>query len=707
MKKILVVAIFGISIQSYLYSAEGDTTKFNFYKKYDIQQWKGSWWYKKFDYIDPAKTYKKAFLSIKLGCASYGCCVWDYAFHAYIVKPMPGYDTAKYAKKDTVIGNSVTVVLDSLWINRKSDNYEVGRLITPYGTYMRANSNGFSNNNWQHPYVYDVTDYLPLLKDSFGVGIVSGGYDGKKGFSMTVDLILIEGPSNYQPSQIFKPYQKSYGFQNELQIDTITKAFKFKLKSGETNAKFKTIITGHGQDGEFSPITYKVKLNSSEIYSKRLWNENCDKTYIQPQGGTWIFSRCNWCPGEKVETFDIDLSPHLIPTDSNEIDITLVSIENSAASYQANYDIMGHIITYAKRDSADLSIDEVIAPSKDPNHILSNALCQGPIVRLRNNGTKSAKKAYIDYWVDPTKKTTYIWNGILNPDQSILVSLPAFPWDGVNSSAPFFYASLQKTLENMVVWNDTISSSFTIPPVYNLSILKMELRTTNESINTNKLSITNELGIEVFKKDIPTNGAIIIDTVSLPEGCYRLELTDYESRIECGDGLNFWWSNQQLGKSPGSFRILNGGSNAVIKTFNPDFGGKINHQFTVNKKIGEFIATSTYAYQAYKFPDTIKKDTVKKDTIKKPNGVQALEKSKFHIFPNPTIDKSFTINLPSGYQGETNLSIQSLDGRILYYKAYKNEVTKDFIRLPNLIEGTYIISLEYEDRRIEEKLIIK
>jgi len=161
-----------------IYAGDGDTSKINFFTKYDLQQWKGSWLHKKFTYIDPSKSYKKAYLIIDLGCASYGCCVWDYSFHAYIGKSLPGFDTSRFGKKDTVTWNSVMVVLDSLWINRKTDNTEVASLITPYGTYMRAGTNGFTNS-WSHPYIFDITDYLPMLKDSLALVIESGGYDGK------------------------------------------------------------------------------------------------------------------------------------------------------------------------------------------------------------------------------------------------------------------------------------------------------------------------------------------------------------------------------------------------------------------------------------------------------------------------------------------------------------------------------------------------
>jgi hypothetical protein len=179
-------------------------------------------------------------------------------------------------------------------------------------------------------------------------------------------------------------------------------------------------------------------------------------------------------------------------------------------------------------------------------------------------------------------------------------------------------------------------------------------------------------------------------------------LSDYESRIECGDGLNFWWSTQQLGKSAGTIRILNGSTNSVLKLFNPDFGGKLSHQFTVNKKIGAYTAVSTYNYLAYKFPDTIKKDTVKNFIVS-----PFIQNSSWTVFPNPTVDKSFTISFPEDKNADKTLSIQSLDGRVIFVKSYQKAIVKDLIRLPSQIEGTYIVTLECGDRKFEEKLILK
>lgn len=678
-----------------IFAGEGDTTKINFFKKYDLQQWKGSWHHKKFDYLDPSKSHKKAYLILELGCASYGCCVWDYGFHAYIGKPLPGYDTTKFGKKDTVTWNAVTVILDSLWINRKTSNIEVASLITPYGTYMRAGSNGFTNN-WTHPYIFDVTDYLPLMKDSFALVIESGGYDGKKGFNLTADLILIEGDIPNAPKRVINAYGKGFSYKNETQIDTVIKPYKFKLASDEKQAKFRTIVTGHNQDGEFSPIEYYVTMNGQEIFSKRLWRNDCDKTHVQPQGGTWIFSRCNWCPGEKVIDFEIDLTPYLKTTDSNDIKISFRKMETSSTNIQASYAIAGNIITYGNKNPFDISLIDVIAPSKDKTYFLHNPLCQGPIVKIRNEGTKAVKEAYIDYWVDGNNKTTFVWKGNLMPEQAEVVQLPAFPWVNVDYTSPIFFATLQKTTDNMVVWNDSIQSRFDIPTVFPTQKLKFELKTTNDN-KDNILKIYDELNQEVMSKIYKGDNKTYSDTITLPDGCYRMELTDYDDRIECGDGLNFWWSTQQLAKSTGSITIRNAISNAVLKTFNSDFGGKINFQFTLNNvKLGEYTPKSSYDYKKFKFPDTIKTEIA-----------SANNDNYWELSPNPSINGLLKIELKGHQQEISGIKVFNLNGQMVFQKETKNLSMNEELNLGNLPRGIYIIRVNINGREDEKKWIYR
>lgn len=693
--KKICLGILSLFLYTIVYGGEGDTTKINFFTKYDLQQWKGTWNHKKFDYIDPNKTYKKAYLVLELGCASYGCCVWDYNFHALIGKPLEGYDTLKFAKKDTVTWNALTVVLDSLWITRKSSNVEIARLITPYGTYMRAGSNGYTNN-WTHPYIYDVTDYLPLFKDSFGLVIQSGGYDGKKGFNLTSNLILIEGKSAVTPKQIHKAYGRSFTFQNETQIDTLIKPYRFKLESTEKQAKFRVIVTGHGGQGEFSPVEFYVKMNGNQIFSKRLWREDCDETHVQPQGGTWIFSRCNWCPGEKVIDFDIDFSPYLKANDTNEVWISFRNMETTSSTIQANYSVSANIITFEKKPEKDIALIDVIAPSKDKTYFLHNPLCQGPKVKIKNDGTKAVKEAYIDYWVDGNNKTTYVWKGNLLPEQSEVVQLPAFPWNNVNYSSPIFFATLQKTTDNLESWNDTIKSVFDIPTVFPTQKLKFEIKTTNDNKN-NTLKVYDELNQEVMSKVYLGDNKTYSDTITLPDGCYRMELMDYDDRIECGDGLNFWWSTQQLAKSTGTFTIRNAISNAVLKTFNADFGGAINFQFTLNNvKLGEYTPKSNYDYKTFKFPDTVKTQ------------VTAVNKENHWILsPNPSFNGSFKIEVFDEKYEHFGIKVFDINGKMVFQKETKNLTNVEEINLNHLPRGTYIVRVNINGKEDEKKWIYR
>jgi hypothetical protein len=284
-------------------------------------------------------------------------------------------------------------------------------------------------------------------------------------------------------------------------------------------------------------------------------------------------------------------------------------------------------ITFGAKESYDIALVDVIAPSKDKTYFLHNSLCQGPIVKIRNEGTKTVNEAYIDYWVDENNKTTYIWKGNLVPEQSEVVQLPAFPWTNVDLSKPIFYAALQKSTQNLIQWNDNISSSFDIPTVFNISNLKFEIKTTNDN-KDNTLKVYNELGTEVLTKTYKGDNKTYSDTITLADGCYRAELIDYDDRLEVGDGLNFWWSTQQLAKSTGSFTIRNGITNASLKSFNPDFGGKISFQFTVNnKKIGDYMPLSNYDYKTFKFPDTIKNEILQTNT-----------KLEWSLSPNPSVD---------------------------------------------------------------------
>ena len=89
-------------------------------------------------------SYQKIIMKFTLGCGTPNCSGWDYTVNTSLGKKNGALDSAIVAID--------TLIHDSTWSFSDHVNFiEVGRLITPYGTYMAGNSNGF-NNAWTHPY---------------------------------------------------------------------------------------------------------------------------------------------------------------------------------------------------------------------------------------------------------------------------------------------------------------------------------------------------------------------------------------------------------------------------------------------------------------------------------------------------------------------------------------------------------------------------
>jgi hypothetical protein len=588
LKSLSILVICSVLFSNTLFAREGDTTIVNFYTKYDVQQYLGPQWHKSFKEIDPKKKYKKAILKIDLGCASYGCCAWDYTFRGYFGKKKAGIDSA-------------ILTSDSPKTYRyypNSENWEVARLITPYSSYMRLGTNGY-NSNWSHPYTFDVTDFLPLLKDSICFAAHTGGWDnkGKFGFSISVNLILIEGKAEAIPIKVEKIYEDGYVYKSKNEFDSITKSHKFFVNKENPFVKFKSIISGHDAQGEFTPIDYYIKLNGVEIFKKRLWKENCDKTYIQPQSGTWIFSRTNWCPGEKIIEEEIDLSPFLKKNDSNEVDISFGYFPPKTDSpYHANYVIAGYLIYYESIIMNDVALDAIIAPNSDPNFKIDNAICLNPKIRIKNIGQKAAKELYIDYWVDAKNKQTYIWRGEIKNSEIKEIELPQMSWKGTDTKSPIFYCSIQKNQYNSSFWNDLLASKFNLVDQLPSEKIILEFKSSSgEQKNKNKIKLVNASNQVVFEKEYFGDSKTYLDTIQVPKNCYKLTLIDSNSEYECGDGLSFWFSNHKpiskdsfgYGNTPGSFRILNAKDQSELKKFNPDFGGLIMYQFSTHSLFDE------------------------------------------------------------------------------------------------------------------------
>ena len=111
----------------------------------------------------------------------------------------------------------------------------------------------------------------------------------------------------------------------EVKVATSEYASSFKLQF---------VPSGHGQAGEFTPnVSYTAKVNGSVVGGETIWKDDCGFNAIWPQGGTWIFDRANWCPGEAVPIFNHEIF-YISPGDPVLVDINFSDfIPNGDASY--------------------------------------------------------------------------------------------------------------------------------------------------------------------------------------------------------------------------------------------------------------------------------------------------------------------------------------------------------------------------------------
>jgi hypothetical protein len=330
-----------------------------------------------------------------------------------------------------------------------------------------------------------------------------------------------------------------------------------------------------------------------------------------------------------------------------------------------------------------------------------------PKIRIKNVGVVPAKQLYIDYWVTGTSKKTYIWNGLLNNSESIEVELPTLNWTGLNASNPVFYASLQRSEYNLTTWNDTIRKPFILPNMYATEKIILELKETNGAQNvSNTLTVIDDKNNTIFQRTTQGDSKTYSDTISVPQGCYKLTLTDMEQRFGCGDGLDYWVSKVApssggLGTTAGTFRILNAVNGSQIVSFNPDFGGLIMHQFTTMKTMGEYSngATNTQI-TAPKIPDSVWKDTSTRASVLE------TKIGSIRIFPNPA-KTIINIELPQEVIGEINYNIVNAEGKQVHSGARLRKNSIESIDIRSLPAGSYVLIIKNNENQYFERFLVE
>lgn len=647
MKKLIFIILLTASILPETHANNGDTTWVTIYNLRKITQYGN---YDTSAVLPTNKTFRKIRLHYILGryaCPSgtQYCGSWDYTTQVY----------AKPANADTV---------------------EIARIITPYATdWLTANRT--------HDFVVDVTDYSSILNGNLDFRYKYDGYSW--GFTLTLKLEMIEGTPPMNALSVKNIYDGYYSYGNtSAPIENYLIEKEYQYNTPAAKAFIKNTISGHGSDdngcGEFCSKYYDLKINGSAVSQKQLWKSDCGLNDISPQTGTWLYERANWCPGQIVYPINHDISSITSASSNFSVNIDMEPYTSPTQSNTGGYNIVSQLISYsAPNFNTDVSIEDIISPTNDPNYARSNNSCVNPKIKIKNTGTDPITQIVFNYNISGGSVQTYTWTGTLNYLEETVVefgtSLLLYNGNLTNQ----FFVSINQVNGNsgdQNLLNNTYKSTYNTVKVYPNQFIvyfnsNAATSTINPGFNESRWTIKDVNGNIVASRINNTNSTVKKDTVNLPDGCYTFTMDD-----DGCDGIS-WWAYQYYTPNPGTgiIRFTKLGIPVVLKNFNGDFGCQITERFMTSSVVTSIEKTET--------------------------------KANFQLFPNPTksvINVLFDVN---EFQN-LNYSITDITGKELktgQLNTIGSEVYS--VNVEDLPSGMYFFTGKFEKAElITQKFVI-
>ncbi len=577
-------------------------------------------------------------------------------------------------KFDGTIADSFYVAPDDYFVNKNLEYYsvpaevidktEIGRFITPYGINLDLGPQGFT-------WVYDVTDYEPLLHDT--IDFASGNLQEL----IDVKFLFIKGTPPRKVNKIHKVWGSfaSYLYK-DLAADNKLSKVNFDLLPESKSFKMKTRLTGHGHnsnDGSY-PHCCEWKDNTHYLYSSQeiiaswhIWQTNdCGDNPVFPQGGTWPRPREGWCPGDVVKDNDFEVTKYVNNNQINlDYDITKVPTDNLGMG-NGNYYTAMQLFEYGENAfDLDAEVYEVIMPSNFDYYSRTNPICSSPTIIIRNNSIDNLTSLDFEYYVEGGEKSTFQWTGNIASmtSQKIQLSVPSSNfWIGDGSNKFTVKISNPNGKEDLNTVNDSFTSDFNMPDLLEYStkiILKTNARGSNFSYK-----LTDVFGNIIDEKSSLSNNQIYEIPLDLPQGCYTFEVIDNRSY-----GLSYWAYPEQ---GSGYLKIVNGNGND-LKIFDPDFGRGIKYSM--------FIGSYSLVQDA-NLDDMI------------------------YLFPVPT-ENLLNVSL-NDITGNIKVRIFDVLGLEVFNSNYQVEANQ-LLSIPtdSMKLGSYIIQIENGNRKITKKFVKK
>lgn len=569
--------------------------------------------------------------------------------------------TGSLIVQNTVPQDGVINITDLPYVQRAPYYNQLVSFVTPYGIGLDL---GMEGKSW----LMDVTDYQTILKGNKEILMTLGGQWQE---DMDLEFWFIVGTPPHNLVQYDQLWQGTNNMGSasiaQIQNDTKLEPKSVALSAAATSFKMKSSITGHGAQGEFQQnggqIYHKLSINNVEQYNWTI-SQYCGRNPIYPQGGTWIYDRQGWCPGEETLLKEHDLTPNVTPGSTVIIDYSTSAAPVSTGAY--NYHVAHQLVGYgAPNHTLDAAVVDIIAPNNMALYTRVGKICGNPIIKIKNTGSTNITSLTINYWMNgASTPQTYNWTGNLAFLQTEDVELPssASLWMDALATNNKFHVSIVNPNNgtDQYAHNNTYTSNFELPEVLPDTFV-LEIKTNNYAYQ-NSYKIIDVAGNIVYSDALAANNTVYQQTV-LNTGCLKLEILDSGN-----DGLS-WWANTAQGNG---YAVIKSTTGTVLKTFNPDFGGIYSYSFTNNT----FLSTEELGF------------------------VTNLE-----VYPNPVTDKVFVKSNQS--MADTKIALYNAAGQRFPLKTNQensNTITFDVSRFTT---GMYIVEIVNKNIKTTRKLIVK
>jgi Peptide-N-glycosidase F, C terminal/FlgD Ig-like domain len=322
---------------------------------------------------------------------------------------------------------------DTTWVD-----YEIARFITPYDI-------TFNGGPQVCPWVVDVTDYQFLLHDDVSLVLyIDSWIGGDKGWLLTVYFEMISGTPEREPYQVERLWRKSnvrYGDPDNPPEDHLVPV-NLTTPADAIGAKVRVFSTGHGFYNTDNAAEFSYKWQQLEVdgLTERhdLWRGDCDRNPCSPQLGTWEYNRAGWCPGDKADAWEVDVSDWLIPGTQSQYRFILQPyvnwcrpnnpdcVDNSVCECagHAFYRLEGQVIYYRASDlsavepqSAAIESSRLSLAGNHPNPFgpsttLNYRLSEPGDVRIAIFDATGSRIRYLERQHESAGLFTWDWDGL-------------------------------------------------------------------------------------------------------------------------------------------------------------------------------------------------------------------------------------------------------------------------------------------------------